>query len=151
MTGLYMIPWPLTVAIAAPLAGRLADQWSTAWLCFVGGLFLAAGLGASSLWPLNGIPLLLVPFAMLCGLGFSLFNVANNRNMFLSAPIERSGAAGGMQGTARLLGQTAGAVIIALLFTLSTPEAAPQIELGLGAVLTFLAALVSTLQSKRLI
>lgn len=149
MAGLYMIPWPLTVAIAAPLAGRLADQWSTAWLCFVGGLFLATGLGAAALWPLKGIPLLLVPFTMLCGLGFSLFNVANNRNMFLSAAIERSGAAGGMQGTARLLGQTAGAVIMTLLFTLSTTEAAPQIGLALGAVLTFLAALVSTLQSRR--
>lgn len=148
MAGLYMIPWPLSVAIAAPLAGRLAGQWSTAWLCFVGGLFLAVGLGAASLWSLKGIPLLLVPFTILCGLGFSLFNVANNRSMFLSSPIERGGAAGGMQGTARLLGQTAGAVSMTLLFTL-TAEAAPQIGLGLGAVLTFLAALVSTLHSRR--
>ena len=144
--GLYMTAWPLTVAIAAPFAGRLADRVSTAWLSAVGGMFIATGLGAAALWPLKGNPLLLVPFTMLCGLGFSFFNVANNRNMFLSAPTERSGAAGGMQGTARLFGQTAGAVIMTLLFTLSTAEVAPQIGLGIGAVLTFVAGLVCTLR-----
>ena len=146
MAGLYMTPWPLTVAIAAPLAGRLADRVSTAWLCAVGGVCLAIGLGAAALWPLKGNPMPLVPLTMLCGLGFGLFNVANNRNMFISAPIERSGAAGGMQGTARLLGQTAGAVIMTLLFTLASADAAPQIGLGIGAVLVFVAGLVSTLR-----
>jgi len=78
---------------------------------------------------------------------FIAFNVpSNNRNMFLSAPNERSGAAGGMQGTARLFGQTAGTVIMTLLFTLASADAAPQIGLGIGAVLTFVAGLVSTLQ-----
>lgn len=146
MAGLYMTVWPLTVAMAAPFAGRLADRLSTAWLSAAGGLCLATGLGAAALWPLKGDPLLLVPLTMLCGLGFGLFNVANNRNMFFSAPSERSGAAGGMQGTARLFGQTAGAVIMTLLFTLTSADAAPQIGLGIGAVLTFVAGLVSTLR-----
>ena len=150
MAGLYMTPWPLTVAIAAPLAGRFADRVSTAWLCVVGGVCLASGLGAAALWPLKGDPMPLVPLTMLCGLGFGLFNVANNRNMFLSAPNERSGAAGGMQGTARLFGQTAGAVILTLLFTLTSADAAPQIGLGIGAVLTFVAGLVSTLRARPL-
>ncbi|MGA6827909.1 MFS transporter [Nitrospira sp. NS4] len=146
MAGLYMTVWPLTVAIAASFAGRLADRVPTAWLGAAGGLCLATGLGAAALWPLKGDTLLLVPPTMLCGLGFGLFNVANNRNMFLSAPKDRSGAAGGMQGTARLFGQTAGAVIMALLFTLTSPDAAPQIGLGIGAMLTFVAGLVSTLK-----
>ena len=89
----------------------------------------------------------LVPLTMLCGLGFSLFNVANNRNMFLAAPLSRSGAAGGMQGTARLLGQTAGAVIMTLLFNQLSTDSAPQFALCAGALLNLLAALVSTLQS----
>ena len=49
MTGLCMTPWPLTVAIAAPLAGRLADRVPTAWLCALGGVCLALGLAAVSL------------------------------------------------------------------------------------------------------
>lgn len=148
--GLFMIPWPLTVAIVAPLAGRLADRSSTARLCSIGGLCLATGLGGASLCQPTGQYLLLVTLTVLCGLGFSLFNVANNRNMFLSTPIERSGATGGMQGTARLLGQTAGAVIMALLFKLFPIESAPQICLGTGAILTLVAALTSTLQRKKI-
>ena len=43
-TGLYMTPWPLTVSVAGPVAGRLANRLSTAWLCAAGGVLLAAGL-----------------------------------------------------------------------------------------------------------
>ncbi len=146
MSGLYMTPWPLTVAIMAPFAGRLADRVSPAWMCTLGGGFLATGLGAIALWPMKGNLFPLVPFTMLCGLGFALFNVANNRNIFLSAPNARSGAAGGMQGTARLLGQTAGAVVVSLLFSLTSATTAPRIALEIGAVLTLVAGFVSTLQ-----
>lgn len=146
MTGLYMTPWALMVAIVAPVAGRLADRLSTAWLCAAGGVCLAIGLAGASLWPLQGRPLLLVLLTALCGLGFGLFQVPNNRNMFLSAPRERSGAAGGMQATARLAGQTAGGVVMSLLFTMAPVDAVPRIGLGIGAVLTLAAALVSTLR-----
>jgi DHA2 family multidrug resistance protein-like MFS transporter len=145
-TGLYMTPWPLMVAIAAPVAGRLANRISTAWLCAVGGTLLAAGLVAASLWPLQRDPLPLVPITALCGLGFGLFNVPNNRNMFLAAPRERSGAAGGMQGTARLVGQTSGAVLMTLLFILAPANAASRLGLAIGAALTLVAGLVSTLR-----
>jgi DHA2 family multidrug resistance protein-like MFS transporter len=143
MTGLYMTPWPLTVAVAAPLSGHLANRVPTAWLCAAGGVCLALGLAAASLWPLHGGASPLVPITMLCGLGFGLFQVPNNRNMFLSAPRERAGAAGGMQGTARLAGQTAGGVVMSLLFTVASVETAPRVGLGIGAVLTLLAGLVS--------
>lgn len=146
ITGLYMIPWPLTVALIAPLAGSLSNRWSAAWLCSVGGICLATGLAGAALWPLRENLMTLVPLTMLCGLGFGLFNVANNRNMFLTAPLSRSGAAGGMQGTARLLGQTAGAVVMTLLFNLLPADSAPQFALCVGASLNMLAALISTLQ-----
>ena len=145
-TGLYMTPWPLTVAIVAPLAGRLADRVGTAWLCAVGGVCLAVGLAAASLWPLKGDALPLVPLTVLCGLGFGLFQVPNNRNMFLSTPRERSGAAGGMQASARLAGQTAGGVVMSLLFSVASAAVAPRIGLALGALLTLCAGLVSTLR-----
>ncbi len=145
-TGLYMTPWPMTAAFAAPFAGRLANRVSTALLCAAGGGCLAVGLLAAALWPLQGHPLLLGPFSMLCGLGFGLFQVPNNRNMFLAAPLERSGAAGGMQGTARLAGQTSGAIVMTLLFTLTSVDEAPRIGLGIAAVLTLTAGLVSALR-----
>ncbi|WP_158814997.1 MFS transporter [Methylocapsa sp. S129] len=146
MTGLYMTPWPLTVAFAGPISGRLTNRVSTAWLCAAGGICLASGLALACLWPLLGNLLPIVPFTMLSGLGFGLFQVPNNRNMFLSAPRERSGAAGGMQGTARLVGQTAGAVIMTVLFSLVSVESAPRIGLAIAALLALAGGLVSVLR-----
>jgi MFS transporter, DHA2 family, multidrug resistance protein len=151
MTGLYMTPWPLTVAVAAPLAGRLAHRVPTAWLCAAGGVCLSLGLAAAALMsfmPLNGDLLPLVLMTVLCGLGFGLFQVPNNRNMLLAAASERSGAAGGMQATARLVGQTAGAVTMGLLFSVASVDAAPMVGLGIAAVLTLAAGMVSTLRVK---
>lgn len=147
MTGLYLTPWPLTVALAGPLAGRLTNRVPTAWLCLAGGGVLAAGLAAAALWPLPGRPLALGLCAALCGLGFGLFNVPNNRSMFLSAPPERSGAAGGLQGVARLSGQTAGALLMTLLFSLAPLDAAPRIGLAIGAALALAAGLTSVLRA----
>ncbi len=147
-TGLYMTPWPLVVAIAGPISGRLADRVSNGLLCAAGGAFLALGLALSAVWPMGGSPWPLVPLLMLSGFGFGIFQTPNNRNMLLSAPRERSGAVGGMQGTARLFGQTAGSVIMALLFTLTSPSAAPRLGLAAGAVLALAAGLVSATRIK---
>lgn len=146
MTGVYMTPWPLTVAVAAQAAGWLSDRVSTAWLCALGGGVLAVGLAALAFWPVAGGPRPLIPFVMLCGLGFGLFQTPNNRNMLLAAPPERSGAAGGLQATARLTGQTLGAVLMTLLFTLTTVQTAPRLGLGIAAALALAAGLVSTLR-----
>lgn len=146
MTGLYMTPWPLAAAVAAPFAGRLVHRVSTAWLCAAGGACLSIGLLAAALLPLQAHPWLLTLLTILCGLGFGLFQVPNNSNMFLAAPLERSGAAGGMQGTARLAGQTSGAALMTLLFTLTSVDAAPRLGLQIAAALTLAAGLVSTLR-----
>lgn len=148
-TGLFMTPWPLTVAVAAPLSGRLADRVSTAWLCAAGGLCLAVGLSLAAVWPLHGELAPLVVFTVLSGLGFGFFQTPNNRNMLLSAPKARSGAAGGMQATARQCGQTAGAVIMALLFTVAPAAVAPRLGLAVGAALALAGGLVSLMRVGR--
>lgn len=145
-TGLLMTPWPLTVALVAPIAARLANSISGAWLCALGGALLALGLAFTASWPLHGSPIALVAFLALSGAGFGLFQVSNNRNLFLSAPRSRSAAAGGMQSTARLTGQTVGAVLMTLLFTLTSIDLAPRMGLGVAAVLTLVAGLVSLLR-----
>lgn len=141
MAGLYLTAWPLSVAAAALATGRLADRVSTAQLCAIGGGCLSTGLAAAAAWP--GRPAPLIAFVVLCGTGFGLFQAPNNRNLFLAAPAERSGAAGGMQGTARLTGQTAGALMMTLLFSLAAPAAAPRFGLALAALLCLAAAAVS--------
>lgn len=142
-TGLYMTAWPLSVAATATVSGRLADRLPAAWICAGGATLLAIGLAIASLWPLKGNPAPLVLFASICGVGFGLFNVPNNRTMFLTAPTERSAAAGGTQGTARLTGQTAGAVLMTVLFTVTTLNFAPRIGLIACALFALIAGMVS--------
>ena len=148
-TGVYMTPWPLVVAIAGPISGRLADRMSNGLLCALGGALLALGLALAATWPAHGALWPLLLFTMVSGLGFGIFQTPNNRNMLLSAPRERSGATGGMQGTARLLGQTIGSVIMALLFTLTSSEAAPRIGLAVAAILALASSLVSATRIDR--
>jgi DHA2 family multidrug resistance protein-like MFS transporter len=118
-TGLLLTPWPVALAIMAPLAGRLSDKVSAALLCAAGLATMAVGLIALALltpgaadvdigWRMAG-----------CGVGFGLFQAPNNRMMLTAAPRARAGAAGGMLGTARLTGQTLGAVLTAILFDLA--------------------------------
>ena len=146
-TGLLMTPWPLAVILAAPLSARLADRLPTAWLCAAGGSCLALGLALCAVWPFHGDPRLPVTvFTALAGLGFGFFQTPNNRNMLLSAPKERSGAAGGAQGVARLTGQTIGSLLMGLLFALLPSQPATHWGLLVAAMLTLAAGLVSLLR-----
>jgi DHA2 family multidrug resistance protein-like MFS transporter len=79
---------------------------------------MAAGLLAMSLLPDHPTTLDIVWRMTMCGLGFGFFNTPNNRAIIASAPPIRTGGASGMQATARLLGQSTGAALVALVFTL---------------------------------
>lgn len=141
-TGLLMTPWPIAVGIAAPLAGRLADRYRAGLLGGIGLTLFAAGLGALSLLQPGATDIDIAWRMALCGLGFGFFQSPNNRAMVTSAPMHRSGAAGGALATARLLGQTAGAVTTAVFFHVAGTHATTS-ALATAAVLALLAAGVS--------
>ncbi|HEY1935553.1 MAG TPA: MFS transporter [Acetobacteraceae bacterium] len=117
-TGLLMTPWPLTVAIVAPFAGRAADRYPVGILSGCGLGLLAVGLFTLGFLPSHPSALDIAWRMTICGLGFGFFNTPNNRAIITSAPPTRSGGASGMQATARLLGQTLGAALVALVFGL---------------------------------
>src|SRR6185503_6119030 len=144
-TGLLMTPWPIAVGIAAPFAGRLADRMSAGLLGGIGlaifsvGLFFLSRLGPS---PDN----FEIAWRMaVCGLGFGLFQSPNNRTIVSAAPKPRSGAAGGMLATARLLGQTTGAVAVGVAFHLAGVRVTPHLLLA-AAIAALAAAGISLLR-----
>ena len=77
---------------------------------------------------------------MLCGAGFGFFQSPNNRALISAAPRSRSGAASGVLSTARLTGQTIGAVSVALVFGLTQGDIAH----GVSTALTVAACLSGT-------
>lgn len=141
-TGLLMTPWPVGVAFAAPVAGRLADRYSAAILCGFGLIALCAGLALLALFPENGTASDLMWRMALCGLGFGFFQAPNNRTMISSAPRPRSGAAAGMLSTVRSLGHASGAALVAVLFSTHRDDGA-QIALLAAATMAAIAALLS--------
>ena len=115
-TGLFMTPWPVALALTAPLAGRLADRYSAGVLGALGLAIVALGLALLALFPQAAGPGGFIWRMALCGCGFGLFQAPNNRAIMSAAPRPRSGAAGGMLNAARLLGQTLGAAAVAIVF-----------------------------------
>ena len=116
--GLQITAWPLATAIVAPIAGRLIGRFHDGMLGGLGMAVFACGLTALSLMPVQAGNLDVAWRMALAGAGFALFQSPNNHTIVSSAPLHRSGGASGMLGTARLTGQTLGAVILAALFSL---------------------------------
>jgi DHA2 family multidrug resistance protein-like MFS transporter len=144
-TGLLMTAWPLAVGVTAPLAGRLADRYPAGLLGGIGLALFALGLAALSILgatPGNGDILWRMA---LCGAGFGFFQSPNNRTIVTAAPHSRSGAAGGMLATARLLGQTFGAVAVATGFHWLGLASGPML-LRVGAAAAAVAAVISMLR-----
>jgi DHA2 family multidrug resistance protein-like MFS transporter len=87
----------------------------------------------------------------LCGLGFGFFQSPNNRAIVASAPRERSGGAGAIQSTARLLGQTIGAALVALIFGIAHPSGGtgPSVAILLASGFSAAAAVASLARLSR--
>jgi DHA2 family multidrug resistance protein-like MFS transporter len=144
-SGLLMTPWPLAVGCTAPFAGRLADRYPAGLLGGIGLAIFATGLFSLSLLSSHASNFDICWRMALCGIGFGFFQSPNNRAMISAAPRERSGAAGGMLATARLLGQTSGAVAVASVFHWLGIGATPVL-LEAGAVVAGAAAAISLLR-----
>jgi DHA2 family multidrug resistance protein-like MFS transporter len=144
-TGLLMTPWPLALGVVAPVAGRLADKVRAGLIGGIGLTIFAFGLFMLSRLGPHPATFDIAWRMAVCGAGFGLFQSPNNRTIVSSAPRQRSGAAGGMLATARLLGQTSGAVAVGVAFHVAGVEVGPKL-LAASAVAALLAAGLSLLR-----
>jgi DHA2 family multidrug resistance protein-like MFS transporter len=144
-TGLFMTPWPLVVAIMAPIGGRLSDRFSAGILGGLGLIVLGIGMALLAMLPANPSVVDIVWRMMVCGFGFGFFQTPNMKTIMSSAPPHRSGSASGIVATARLVGQTTGAALAALCFSLAGHSGA-ALALALGAGFALLGSVMSFLR-----
>jgi MFS transporter, DHA2 family, multidrug resistance protein len=144
-TGVLITPWPVAVAIMAPIAGQLSDRYPAGVLGGFGLATMGVGLGSLALLPTDPSTLNIVWRMVVCGIGFGFFQTPNMRAIMSSAPPHRSGGASGIVATARLLGQTTGAALVALCFGL-TSEHATVLALSIGAGFAGAASIASFLR-----
>jgi len=140
--GLVMTPWPLSVALMAPVSGYLCDRYPPGIVGTVGLLLCATGQALLAFLP-AGAGVFDVAWRMaLCGIGIGLFGPPNLRQILSATPKHRTGAVGGLVGTNRLTGQSLGAAFAALVLNLA-PMNANVVALGIAAGLTALGACIS--------
>ena len=146
--GLLITAWPLAIVAVAPVAGRLIGRYPDGLLGGIGMAVFASGLLLLAQLPAQPSDLDIVWRMAWCGTGFALFQSPNNHSIVTSAPLARSGAASGMLGTARLVGQTSGAVMLAALFTVWPPHngQGETVALYLAGAFALLAGVSSSLR-----
>ncbi|PWB30088.1 MFS transporter [Pseudomonas sp. SDI] len=153
---LVFTTWPLAVVICAPLAGRLCSTMNAALLASIGVLVLAAGLGALALMPLAADTWSIAWRVGLCGVGYGFFLPPNNKELLGNVRKERSTTASGILSTARTLGQSTGAALMALsLMAFSAysqfqqSAVFVQVVFGGACLIALLASLASLLRVAR--
>jgi DHA2 family multidrug resistance protein-like MFS transporter len=141
-TGLVITAWPVAIVLTAPLVGRLADRYPAAFLTSLGMLITGIGFLLLRLLPPHPTDLNIAWRIAVAGCGFSMVQPPNNKAMLTTAPKTRLSGASGMISVSRLLGQTAGGMLVAL--TLGFAHPAPTktcltfaaLAAGLGALLS---------------
>ncbi len=119
-SGIMMSLYPVTMALAAPIAGMLSDRMSFKPLTIAGlsistlSLLLMSGFGA-------GTPRLLIGTCIvLLGAGGSIFQSPNNSSIMGAVSRDKLGTAGSINAFFRNFGMVSGSTISVIIFTLAS-------------------------------
>ncbi|MDB4874326.1 MAG: family efflux transporter permease subunit [Gemmatimonadetes bacterium] len=115
-TGVLLTPFPVTMAIVAPVAGALSDRVGSRWLTplalaiTAAALLLMTQLDAAS--PMSAIVWRLA----LAGAGIGLFQAPNTSALLGAAPASQQGMASGVFATTRITGQALSIAVAGAVF-----------------------------------
>lgn len=113
--GLLLTATPLTMAVFAPVAGRLSDRRGSRGLAAAGLAVLAAGLFAASLLR-PGSPLWAAPVCLLLiGSGMAVFQTPNTAAIMRATPSRFSGVGSAFIAQARNVGMAIGIALTAAI------------------------------------
>ncbi|MCL2320623.1 MAG: MFS transporter [Oscillospiraceae bacterium] len=110
-TGIFMMIYPLVLAIAAPLSGYLSDKIGSEFLTFLGLCLTAAGLLFMSFLKENSSLYIVAIFISFLGIGNGLFQSPNNSLVMSTVPRDKLGIAGSINALIRNIGLTFGIIL----------------------------------------
>jgi DHA2 family multidrug resistance protein-like MFS transporter len=115
-SGLLLSAWAFMSFFVAVRIGRISDRYPSSLLCTIGVVVLGTALAGFALLPALPSTFAIVACAAVAGAGFATFQTPNNRAILVTATPEMTGRAAGVMTTARVGGQTLGAVLTAIVF-----------------------------------
>lgn len=148
-TGLLITPWPIGTLLTSPIGARIAERVNPAIEAAVGMGIFSFGLLSLTMLPSNPSTLDIAWRMLLCGIGFGFFQTPNNLVLVQATPLHRTGGAGGLQSTGRLLGQTLGATLVTILFMLMPQGSSDTVCIYIAAGFAVLALTLSLTRSGR--
>lgn len=114
--GLFLTPYSISLAVASPIAGRLADRGESSWLPPIGLGLAAAGLFLLGLIGEETSPVEIGIFLAISGVGQGIFLAPNTREVMNALPDEKSGRASGLIATTRVVAQSLSVAVAGAVF-----------------------------------
>ncbi|CUH97260.1 hypothetical protein P22_3387 [Propionispora sp. 2/2-37] len=114
--GMLMTPFPILLALTAPISGYLSERINPAFLSTAG--LTTTTLGLIWLATLNATPSIwrIAVGQAILGLGNGLFQSPNNNSVMSAVPPAKLGIAGGINSLVRNIGQVCGIAIAISIF-----------------------------------
>jgi MFS transporter, DHA2 family, multidrug resistance protein len=149
-----LVPWPLAVVIVAPVAGKLAARMSGTLLSSMGVMLMSCGLAAIAFLPAHAGVLAIAWRVGLCGAGYGLFLPPNNSEILGNVPKAFSSIGSGVLSTAKAIGQSLGAALVAATFAIVSglgPHGVSFVRLAFvtAAALSIVSSIVSVMRVHR--
>lgn len=172
-TALLLLPTAITMAIVAPISGRLSDKYGTRILTTLGMIIMGVGF-ILSIIVIGFLPLMLIIITQfIVGLGVGFFSSPNNSAIMNAVEPRDHGIAAGTLSTMRVVGQSISVALLSAILInfipitilnpiLSNPAVITdplvkmeftmgmQIALIVSTIICFIAALLSFLRGKRI-
>ncbi|ABE60340.1 MULTISPECIES: MFS transporter [Chromohalobacter] len=136
---LLFTPWPMALMLVGPLSGRLADRFNPTLISSLGLMIFLLGMSSLATLTADADALAIGWRAVLCGVGYGLFQAPNNREMIGSVTLAHSANASGVLASVRTFGQALGTASVGLMLALPAASLTHALWLGCVSVVAALA------------